>query len=172
MKKMNQWYQATEKMLYTFKSFPIRVMALMQQIEVVREQLLPGMVPFNELREGTNYSISSPVENAVINSIESNKIQEIERKINNLETLKEIVEISIDMLDHEQQQLVDMIYCRNMTWQQICMDLAIDKNTFYARKNDIIKVLAWCFGYLPEEEAEKVLGIFIDQALWQKTKVG
>lgn len=170
--KKNQWYQATEKMLYTYKSFPIRIMALMQQIEIVRQQLEPSMIACYELREGKNYSVSSPVEKAAIDRIEGDAVQKLDLKIKNLRNLKEIVEISIDtMFDDEQRQLVDMIYYQNMTWQQICMELSIDKNTFYNRKNDIVKVLAWCFGYLPDDEAEQVLGLFIDQALWQKTKV-
>lgn len=171
--KKNPWYQATEKMLYTYKSFPIRIMALMQQIEIVRQQLEPSMIASYELHEGKNYSVSSPVEKAAIDRIEGDAIQKLNLMIKNLETIKEIVEISINtMLDNEQRQLVEMIYCQNMTWQQICMQLSIDKNTFYNRKNDIVKVLAWCFGYLPDAEVEQVLGLFMDQALWQKTKVG
>lgn len=167
--KKNPWYQATEKMLYTYKSFPIRIMAFTQQIETVREQLQPSMTVNYELHEGKNYAVSSPVEKAAIERIEGDAVQELEHKIKNLKNLKEIVEVSINtMLDDEQRQLVDMIYWQNKTWLQICMELSIDKNTFYNKKNDIVKVLAWCFGYLPDDEAEPVLGIFTDQALMQK----
>ena len=60
-----------------------------------------------------------------------------------------------------------MIYYQKLTWQETCCELAIDKNTYYARKDEIIKVLAWCFGYLPDKEVEEVLGMFMDQALWK-----
>lgn len=168
-KKKNKWYQATEKLLFTYKSFPIRIMALMQQIEVVRQQLEPSLIANYELREGKTYNVSSPVEIAVINRLEGDAIQKLELKIKNLEALKRIVEISIDtMLDLEQRQLVKLIYTENMTWQEICIKLSIDKNTFYQQKNEIVKVLAWCFGYLPDSEVEEVLGMFMDQKLWRE----
>ncbi len=171
--KKNEWYRATEKLLFTYKSFPIRIMALLQQIEMVRQQLEPSMIASYVLREGTNYSVSSPVETAALNRIEGDPILKIERKIKNLECLKEIVEVSVDtMLDQEQKLTVEMIYFQKKTWQDTCYDLMIDKNTYYARKDEIVKVLAWCFGYLPDEEVEQVLGMFMDQALWSKNKTG
>jgi uncharacterized protein YheU (UPF0270 family) len=167
-KKKTGWYQETEALLYNYKSFKIRIMALMQKIDVVREQLKPSMVTSYQLREGTNYGVSSPVENAVINRLEGDAVQKLERKIKNMETLNEIVEISLDtMLSSEQRQLVDMIYNQQRPWQQICNALSIDKNGYYDRKNEIVRVLAWCFGYMPDEEAEDMLGLFMDQALWK-----
>lgn len=167
-KRKANWYQETEALLYNYKSFKIRIMALMQQMDVVREQLMPSMVPVYELREGTNYSMSSPVENAVINRLEGDTIQKLERKIKNMETLKEIVEISIDtMLDDDQKGLVELIYFQRLSWQQICSNRVIDKNTYYERKNEIVKIMAWCFGYMPDEEAQGMLGLFVDRALWK-----
>ena len=56
------------------------------------------------------------------------RLGKIELAISNLETIKGIVEVSIDtMLDREQRQLVDMIYVKNMSWQQICDNQSIDK---------------------------------------------
>jgi len=171
-KKGNSWYKATERLLYTYKSFPIRIMAIMQRIEMVRQQLEPSMVASYELREGKTYSVSSPVETAVINRIEGDTVRKLELKIKNLEALKEIVEVSIDtMLDQEQRQMIEMIYVKKMSWLQICEKQSFDKNTYYDQKNSIVKTLAWCFNYLSDEEAEEVLGLFMDQALWQKTKV-
>ena len=171
MKKGNKWYKATERLLYTYKSFPLRIKSLLRQIENFRQELEPTMIAGYEPREGKSYSVSSPVERAVLERIEGDAILKIEQKIRNLETMQEIVEDSIGtMLDHDQQQLVEMIYWQQKTWQMICMELAIEKNTYYTRKNDIVKVLAWCFGYLPDDEAEQALGIFMDQALWQKAR--
>ena len=173
MKLGNKWYKATERLLYTYKSFPIRIKALTQQLEIIRQELEPTMIAGYELREGKQYSVSSPVERAAIERIEGDAIQKIEQKIKNLETMQEIVEDSIGtMLDHDQRQLVEMIYWQQKTWQVICMELMIEKNCYYNQKNDIVKVLAWCFGYLPDDEAEKALGIFMDQALWQRARVG
>ncbi len=172
-KKKNDWYRATEKLLYTYKSFPIRVMALMQQVEYLRQELEPRITPVYELREGTNYSVSSPVETAALARIEGDAILKLDRKIKNLEALKEIVEVSTDtMLSQEQKQTVDMIYFQKLSWQDTCSRLCIDKNTYYSRKDEIVKVLSWCFGYLPDEEVENVLGMFMDPILWQKEKGG
>lgn len=170
VKKNNLWYQQTEALLYNYKSFRIRIMSLIQQKEAVREELIPSMVPTYELREGINYNLSSPVEQAVINRLEGDMIQKLERKINNLATMQEIVEISLDtMLNGEQKELINLIYNQQLPWQQICDRLLIDKNTYYDQKNEIVKVLAWCFGYLPDEEAEMALGLFTDLSLWEKS---
>ncbi len=134
----------------------------MQQMDAAKEQLIPSVVPSYELREGTYYTISSPVESAVIERIEGDAIQKIECKIKNLETMKEIVEISIDtMLDSEQKQLVDLVYNQECPWQRTCIELHIDKSTYYRWKHEIVRVLAWCFGYLPDEEAGGVMGLFV-----------
>jgi|GEM_PF-1543158 len=173
-KKGNLWYKATEKLLYTYRSFPIRIMALRQQIEMVRQELEPNIVRSYEIHAGKTTSNLSPLEAAVINRIEGDTVQKLEQKINNLENLKKVVEVSIEtMLNSEQRQLVNMKYYQHLTWQQICIELAINKNTFYDRKNDIVEILAWCFGYLPDDQVEEVLGLFMDKALWQqKSKVG
>lgn len=111
MSRKSNWYRQTEALLYNHKSLKIRIMALVQRIDMVKEQLIPSMIPAYELRESANYSVSSPVEKAAIERLEGNTIQKLERKIKNLETMKKIVEISIDtMLDPEQKQLVNLIY--------------------------------------------------------------
>ena len=105
--KKNTWYKATEKLLYIYKSFPIRIMSLQQQIIMIRHQLEPSIITRYELREGTSNTVSSPVETAALNRIEGDTILKIERKIKNLECLKEIVEVSVDtMLDPEQSRLL------------------------------------------------------------------
>ncbi len=170
LSRKSNWYQQTEALLYNYKSFKIRIMALMQRIDMVKERLMPSMIPAYELRESANYSVSSPVEKAVIERLEGDTIQKLERKIKNLEAMQEIVEVSIDtMLGPEQRRLVDLIYNQEQAWQQTCQSLHIDKNTYYRKKNEIVRVLAWCFGYLPDKEAEKVLGLFIDRTLWENS---
>lgn len=151
MGRKNNWYRATEALLYSYKSFPVRIMALMQQMDVVKEQLIPSVVPSYELREGTYYNISSPVESAVIERIEGDAIQKIERKIKNLETMKEIVEISVDiMLDDFERRIVDVTYNKEQPWQEACRTLGIEKSAYYERRRKIVQELAWCFGYLDE----------------------
>lgn len=160
--KKNEWYRATEKMLYTYPSFEIRIMSLNQQAENLRQQMEPSIIFNYELREGRSNTVNSPVEKAVINRIESEPIIKVRQKIDQLKALKEIVQTSIDlMLNPEQTQIVQMIYFKKMTWQETCCDLCIDKNTYYARKDETVKILAWCFGYLPDEEVEEVLGVLV-----------
>lgn len=173
--KTQSWYRATESLLYAYKSFPIRIMAILQQLEIVQEQMMPTITaaygsPDEPIHVVTN-RISSPVEIAAIKRAESSVVQKLERKIKNLETLREIVEVSMDtMLTSEQKGLVKMIYFDRNPWQQTCQEMCIDKNTYYANKNEVVKILAWCFGYLPDEQAEEILGLFMDQALWQKAR--
>lgn len=169
-KKEHWWYRATEKLLYTYKGFPIKIKGLKQQLEIIQEQMMPSIVPSYDLKEGTNYGVSSPVETAVINRLESDKVKKIEQKIKNLETLKEIVEDSIDrMLDSDQKRLVILQYDQKRSWLQITHEMSISKNTYYDMKDEIVKILAWCFNYLPDEAVEETLGLFTDLILWEKS---
>lgn len=95
-----------------------------------------------------------------------------QRKIENLQRWKEIVETSLEvMLDPDQRQLVEMTYFKRLPWQTICQDRLIDKNTYFNERRNIIKVLAWCFGYLDDDEAREVLGIFAEEELWKRKAV-
>lgn len=171
--KKNHWFRATEKMLYTYRSFAIRIRSLTQRIEVIRQEMEPAIIGNYDLNEGKSYSVSSPVETAVINRIDGDIIRKLELKISNLVALQDIVECSINtMLTAEEKEMVNMIYFRQLPWQQVCMELHCDKNSYYAKKSDIIKILAWCFGYMPDDVAEEVWGLFADQALMQRHMVG
>jgi len=133
-----------------------------------------GIVSAYGLKEGRNYSVSSPVEvdiNRLI--IRQNELEtKYQRKIENLQRWKEIVETSLEvMLDPDQRQLVEMTYFKRLPWQQICQQRVIDKNTYFNERRNIIKVLAWCFGYLDDEEAREVLGLFAEEELWQRKVV-
>lgn len=154
-RKKEQWYQDTEKLLYSYKSIPIRIMGLVQQLEILREQMAPSMIRSYELREGKNYSVSSPVENAVINRLENEKVRRIEQEIKNLENQKKIIELSLErMFDDEERQIIDLTYIKKKSWQYVCSDLGIkgmEKDTYYRKRKNMIHKMAWCLGYLPED---------------------
>ena len=183
-RKREKWYQKTESLLYNFPSFEIRIRSYMAIIEDTKNMLSAdrfnfadtpsGIVSAYGLKEGRNYSVSSPVEvdiNRLI--IRQNELEtKYQRKIENLQRWKEIVETSLEvMLDPDQRQLVEMTYFKRLPWQQICQQRVIDKNTYFNERRNIIKVLAWCFGYLDDEEAREVLGLFAEEELWQRKVV-
>jgi len=183
-RKREKWYQKTESLLYNFPSFEIRIRSYMAIIEDTKNMLSAdrfnfadtpsGIVSAYGLKEGRNYSVSSPVEvdiNRLI--IRQNELEtKYQRKIENLQRWKEIVETSLEvMLDPDQRQLVDMTYFKRLPWQTICQDRLIDKNTYFNERRNIIKVLAWCFGYLDDDEAREVLGIFAEEELWKRKAV-
>lgn len=182
-RKREKWYQKTESLLYNFPSFEIRIRSYMAIIEDAKNMLSAdrfnfdtpsGIVSAYGLKEGRNYSVSSPVEvdiNRLI--IRQNELEtKYQRKIENLQRWKEIVETSLEvMLDPDQRQLVEMTYFKRLPWQTICQDRLIDKNTYFNERRNIIKVLAWCFGYLDDDEAREVLGIFAEEELWKRKAV-
>lgn len=168
------WYQQTEGLLYKYKSIPIRIMALLKQKEMLQEQMLPRTISTYEIREGSqSYRASSPIENSVINRLEGGAIQKIDREIKELDSLRELIEISIDtMLNDEQRGLIQSIYFQQNSWQRTCTIMSIDKNTYYDKKNEIIKVLSWCLGYLPDIEAKGALGLGMGQGSQTSDKSG
>lgn len=167
-KRSDKWYRQTEALLYAAKGFPIKIKVLQQQRDFILESIQPSIISNYNLIEGISYRVSSPVEAAAIKRADGDPVKWIDRKIKNLVALSDIVQTSIDtMLTRDQKDLVHRIYFRAQTWQIICNDLSIDKNTFYSQKNSVVSVLAWCFNYMPDDVAEEALGIFMDQALWQ-----
>lgn len=178
-RKREKWYQKTESMLYNYPSFEIRIKSHQAIIEGMNAHNIcsfldkdtpSGLVASYEIREGHNYNISSPVEKDVNNLITQQVETESKyrRKIDNLKRWKEIVETSMDiMLEPEQRELVNLTYWKRLSWQQICQEKHLDKNTFFNQRRDIVKVLAWCFGYLDDDDAREVLGLFTEQELWR-----
>jgi len=175
-RKREPWYQKTESMLYNYPSFEIRIKSHRAFIERVKsysiavfENTPSGFIASYELSEGANYNVSSPVEKDVNYWVDKQFELEAKynQKIENLIRWMEIVENSIEkMLDPDQRELVSMTYWQRLPWQQICQEKLIDKNTFYAQRKDIVKVLAWCFGYLNDDDAQEILGLFAEEELW------
>lgn len=177
-RKREKWYQKTESMLYNYPSFEIRIRSHQAIIEEVKGSNIglsdatpSGTIGSYGSKDGTSYNVSSPVERDVNHFvIKQNELEaKYRRKIENLKRWKEIVETSIDiMLDPDQRELVDLAYWQRLSWQQICQQMIIDKNTFFNKRRDIVKVLAWCFGYLDDDEAREILGLFAEEELWSR----
>lgn len=167
-KKTDRWYRQTEALLYRAKGLPIKIMVLKQQRERILNDIQPSIIANYTFTEGKNYSVSSPVEAVAIKRADGDPVVWLDQKIKNLIDLSEIITTSIAvMLSKEEQELVERIYYKQQTWQTICAEKSIDKNTFYVLKNGIVSILAWCFNYMPDDVAETALGLFVDQALWQ-----
>lgn len=157
VKKSDSWYKATEKLLYTYPGFAVRIMALEGQLEDLRESLTPQIIGRYEVIEGKTYGVSNKVEAAAIERIENKRVLRLERKIKNLQLMKEIVEKSLDViLSAEQRELVKRIYWDKTGWEEICDSVGYSRQTFYDKKNEIVKHLSWCFGYGPEQNPKLV----------------
>lgn len=165
MSKKSEWYRETEALLYNFKSFPIRVHALEEMIEAYQNNVMPSsqtLVSSYQIREGKNYGIYSPVENDAIKDLEA--VHKMKQKIKQLTTLIKIIDHSIEtVLDDEEKTIIDLTYNKRKSWQYICSDLGIqgmEKDVYYRKRKQIIHKMSWCLGILPDNEAEKLLGIF------------
>jgi RinA family phage transcriptional activator len=115
-------------------------MVVGQQLDQVHSE-----IPY---ASSANFEISEP-----INILDGVAVRDLEKEIRRMQVLEEIVKSSInDMLNEDQKILVDLIYFQKLSWWQICDKLVINKNTYYKRKNELIKILAKCFNYIPDEE--------------------
>lgn len=149
----NNWYRKTEKMLYIYP---------------LVETLIKDESRFNDNGLTSNYSfescncVSSPAKKKGYHQLEL--ILEMTLRRWNIRTLrcwKEVVEISIDvMLSPEQYDLVQLIYWKRIPLEKICEEKAINKNTLSKQRRDIMNLLAWCFGFLKNEDAlKKIQGL-------------
>jgi DNA-directed RNA polymerase specialized sigma subunit len=148
---MDKWYRATERLLYTYPGMEVRIEALTEQLNIVKDCISPRTVGRYERVEGKMYSVGNKVERAAIERIENQEVQRLQRKIRKLKATKEIVEKSLEtVLTGEEKAMVKLIYWDQLTWEEICDIMGISRYPFYTRKNKLIRKLAWCFGYLDD----------------------
>jgi hypothetical protein len=148
---MDKWYRATEKLLYMYPGMEVRIEALNNQVDIVKNLISPRIVSRYEVIEGKSYRVGNAVEQATIERIESREIGRLQRKIRKTKSEKEVVERSLGILTEEEQLLVKMIYWDQLPWSDICDISGVSRNTFYEKKNKMVKKLAWCYGYLDDK---------------------
>ena len=157
-KKRQQWYKHTEKLLYSFKGFPLQRMVLMQKLENQKLLLMPSVTSSYEPKYSTTRTVQNTLETAVLERIEWDAVQKLEVKIKNLEHNVDMIEAAMDvMLTSEQRNIVRLHYFEQHVWFHNANILGMSKSTYFRAINLIIIKLAWSFNILPDRESREFM---------------
>lgn len=133
-------YKRTEKWLYRYKDLPSAIRQYNLQIEAVKNDIRGcGAIKYDSDRLSQSYNISKTVENEVI--LREKKIEELESKKRVLEIHKEKLDIAINNFNHEQTEIFKYVYLKvkpEWTVRRIVRELAISQSTFYRIKKELV----------------------------------
>ncbi|MDU5680995.1 MAG: hypothetical protein E6005_03795 [Peptostreptococcus sp.] len=133
-------YKRTEKWLYRYKDLPSAIRQYNLQIEAVKNNIRGcGAIEYDSDRLSQSYNISKTVENEVI--LREKKIEELESKKRVLEIHKEKLDIAINNFNHEQTEIFKYVYLKvkpEWTVRRIVRELAISQSTFYRIKKELV----------------------------------
>ncbi|MDB8821397.1 MULTISPECIES: hypothetical protein [Peptostreptococcus] len=133
-------YKRTEKWLYRYKDLPSAIRQYNLQIEAVKNDIRGcGAIKYDSDRLSQSYNISKSVENEVI--LREKKIEELESKKRVLEIHKEKLDIAINNFNHEQTEIFKYVYLKvkpEWTVRRIVRELAISQSTFYRIKKELV----------------------------------
>ena len=133
-------YKRTEKWLYRYKDLPSAIKQYNLQIEAVKNNIRGcGAIEYDSDRLSQSYNISKTVENEVI--LREKKIEELESKKRVLEIHKEKLDIAINNFNHEQTEIFKYVYLKvkpEWTVRRIVRELAISQSTFYRIKKELV----------------------------------
>ena len=133
-------YKRTEKGLYRYKDLPSAIKQYNLQIEAVKNNIRGcGAIEYDSDRLSQSYNISKTVENEVI--LREKKIEELESKKRVLEIHKEKLDIAINNFNHEQTEIFKYVYLKvkpEWTVRRIVRELAISQSTFYRIKKELV----------------------------------
>lgn len=167
-KKQQQWYRRTEKKLYDFKKMPYQRDSLLQQLEILKLQLMPSVTSSYEPRYSANHNVSNPVEKAVIERNEGKIVQQLEVRLKVIESDIVVIEAAmLNIFNKEQKEIVRLHYFEQRAWSYTADAMGMSRSTYFRERNQIVKDMAWLFGYLPKSESEDYMGVLLmEPALW------
>lgn len=145
---MKNWYQTTEKLLYRYPCMQARISALELELEEVNEKITPKIIATYKAMEGKSYQVSNPIEETAIKRMEV--IKKIEKQLKKTRTMQKVIEQAVATLGDEEKELVRLFYWKNLNWEVVSEALGMSRYPFYTRKNQLVKKLAWCFGFVEE----------------------
>lgn len=133
-------YKRTEKWLYEYRNIDSVLRLYSLQIEAIKNDIRGcGAIEYDGDKLSNSYNISKTVENEVI--LREKKIEELESKKRVLEIHKEKLDIAINNFNHEQTEIFKYVYLKvkpEWTVRRIVRELAISQSTFYRIKKELV----------------------------------
>ena len=139
---MKDEFKQTEKMLYDYKYIDSKINILKFKLEKLRDDItVPGLDYSKDKISSTN-SFNSVVENETI-ARDSGEIKIIDQEIKNLQYQKKLIDMSLPLLEEEEQQLVKLRYFSKdkRTWVNIAAEMNMTSDNCIKIRRRIIDKL-------------------------------
>ena len=104
---MKDEFKQTEKMLYDYKYIDSKINILQFKLEKLRDDITVSGLDYSKDKISSTNSFNSVVENETITR-DSGEIKIIDQEIRNLQYQKKVIDMSLPLLEEEEQQLVKL----------------------------------------------------------------
>lgn len=138
-------FKQTEKMLYDYKYIDSKVNILQFKLEKLQNDITVSGLDYSKDKISSTNSFNSVVENETINR-DSGEIKIIDQEIKQLQYQKKLIDMSLPLLEEEEQRLVKLRYFSKdkRTWINIATEMNMTSdNCIKIRKRIIDKLQSY-----------------------------
>ena len=142
MGNLKDEFKQTEKMLYDYKYIDSKINILQFKLEKLRDDITVSGLDYSKDKISSTNSFNSVVENETI-ARDSGEIKIIDQEIKNLQYQKKLIDMSLPLLEEEEQQLVKLRYFSKdkRTWVNIAAEMNMTSDNCIKIRRRIIDKL-------------------------------
>ena len=142
MENLKDEFKQTEKMLYDYKYIDSKINILQFKLEKLRDDITVSGLDYSKDKISSTNSFNSVVENETITR-DSGEIKIIDQEIKNLQYQKKLIDMSLPLLEEEEQQLVKLRYFSKdkKTWVNIAAEMNMTSDNCIKIRRRIIDKL-------------------------------
>ena len=139
---MKDEFKHTEKRLYDYKYIDSKINILQFKLEKLRDDITVSGLDYSKDKISSTNSFNSVVENETI-ARDSGEIKIIDQEIKNLQYQKKLIDMSLPLLEEEEQQLVKLRYFSKdkKTWVNIAAEMNMTSDNCIKIRRRIIDKL-------------------------------
>lgn len=139
---MKDEFKQTEKMLYDYKYIDSKINILQFKLEKLRDDITVSGLDYSKDKISSTNSFNSVVESETITR-DSGEIKIIDQEIKNLQYQKKLIDMSLPLLEEEEQQLVKLRYFSKdkRTWVNIAAEMNMTSDNCIKIRRRIIDKL-------------------------------
>ena len=150
MGNLKDEFKQTEKMLYDYKYIDSKINILQFKLEKLRDDITVSGLDYSKDKISSTNSFNSVVENETI-ARDSGEIKIIDQEIRNLQYQKKLIDMSLPLLEEEEQQLVKLRYFSKdkKTWVNIAAEMNMTSdNCIKIRRRIIDKLQSYLIQFI------------------------
>ena len=142
MKEKHDYFELTEKLLYSYPCLKLNLITLNQELMNFEHDNIKG-IDFDRVNVSKTYSISKNTEDKAVLNIE--RIDSIKRDILRLKTKIDMIERSLDDLSEIQRKIIDLKYFKDESRDCICFSVNLSPSQVNVLRKRAVHKIKLCF---------------------------